>query len=213
MILTNNFKRLISSLILLPISIFIILNGGIIFLLGILFCLIVSIFEWSKLTINYFHKIIGYFFILFSFYTFFHMRNNTEYGNLYDFLVIFLICVSSDLGGYIFGNLFKGPKLTRISPNKTYSGAIGSFIFSLIVALLFLKNIPNSHLTFNLNFLTYVLFISFICQIGDLTISYYKRKSKVKDTGNLIPGHGGILDRIDGMIFVFPVIFLLNNIF
>jgi len=136
-----------------------------------------------------------------------------------------IICISTDLGGYFFGKIFKGPKLTKISPKKTYSGVIGSFIFSLIFSLLykhlFIFNLSTTislpifnenKLYYNILFIMFVIIISLISQLGDLFISYFKRLSKVKDTGKLIPGHGGLLDRVDGIIFAIPAsyIFLFN---
>jgi len=118
------------------------------------------------------------------------------------------------MGGYIFGKILKGPKITKISPNKTYAGVLGGFLCSIIFlySTIYLgKYIININLIFNLENILWILFISLISQIGDLIISYFKRQSNIKDTGNLIPGHGGILDRIDGMVFVFPVIFILNQ--
>ena len=127
-------------------------------------------------------------------------------------LFILLIgCVASDIGGFVFGKLFKGPKLTKISPNKTYSGVVGSIFFSLmLVTLLFF---------FFFNFLQLKIFLvafitSLSCQAGDLIFSYLKRKAKMKDTGNFLPGHGGILDRIDGILLGIPfglMSFLIMN--
>ena len=127
-------------------------------------------------------------------------------------MFIILICVSSDIGGFIIGKLFKGPKLIKISPNKTYSGSIGSYIFSLLFTLFFLTN-TNYWINTQFSITTYTVVLvilgSTVSQIGDLVMSYFKRMSKVKNTGNLIPGHGGILDRIDGMIFTFPFFYTL----
>mgnify|MGYP001350860162 CR=1 FL=1 len=116
-------------------------------------------------------------------------------------------CVASDIGGFIVGKILKGPKLTKISPNKTYSGAIGSIIFTCIVI--------SSSLFFLTNNYTYIVLltsvlISISCQIGDLFFSFLKRKAKLKDTGSFFPGHGGVLDRIDGILFGVPlgIIFL-----
>tara|TARA_B100000242_G_scaffold230506_1_gene170582 strand:+ start:209 stop:565 length:357 start_codon:yes stop_codon:yes gene_type:complete len=117
------------------------------------------------------------------------------------------------VGGYIFGKTFKGPKLTKISPNKTYSGVVGSFLLSLVVGIFFLEYINVNLLEKNLVMISLgILFISLISQLGDLIISYFKRKAKLKNTGNILPGHGGMLDRIDGMIFVIPTIFILSFI-
>ena len=126
-------------------------------------------------------------------------------------LFVIIICILSDVGGYIFGKTFKGKKLTNISPNKTYSGMIGSFILSIFFAILFSYFIEFTNLRINIFI---AISTSLICQVGDLFVSYLKRKSKVKDTGNILPGHGGILDRIDGILFAVPFgIILINYLF
>ena len=131
---------------------------------------------------------------------------------------IFLICILSDTGGYVIGNLIGGKKLTKISPNKTISGSIGSFIFSLfsIIILWSYDNFTDDYNFLTNDFLKLIptcLFLSLICQLGDLFISYFKRKAKVNDTGSILPGHGGLLDRIDGVIFVLPSAYLLDKVF
>ena len=118
------------------------------------------------------------------------------------FFAILFGCIASDIGGYVFGKIFKGPKLTKISPNKTISGSIGSFLFTyLILTAIFFYYTKN--LNFNLLFVSF--FTSLACQLGDLFFSYLKRKVKIKDTGNILPGHGGILDRIDGILLGLPI--------
>tara|TARA_B100001057_G_scaffold127837_1_gene126800 strand:- start:77 stop:505 length:429 start_codon:yes stop_codon:yes gene_type:complete len=117
-------------------------------------------------------------------------------------LFLLLICICSDIGGFIFGKTFKGKKLTRISPNKTISGSIGSFILPLILVPIFFYFFSEKFSLLQLFILT--VFVSLICQLGDLFISFLKRKANVKDTGDLLPGHGGILDRIDGILFALP---------
>ena len=116
--------------------------------------------------------------------------------------IILLICISSDIGGIVFGKFLKGPKLTKISPNKTISGSIGSFILSILISSILLNYIFNTELINNI-FLGF--FVSLSVQLGDLFFSYLKRKAKIKDTGNLLPGHGGFLDRLDGIIFGLPL--------
>ena len=135
------------------------------------------------------------------------------------FLVfILLICIFSDTGGYVIGNLVGGKKLTKISPKKTISGSIGSFIFSIIPLLIFWyysKQINDLNF-YTRNFsslITVSLLLSLACQLGDLFISYFKRKAKVKDTGSILPGHGGLLDRIDGVIFALPAAYIIDKIF
>ena len=122
-------------------------------------------------------------------------------------LFLICICIFSDSGGLIFGKFFKGKKLTKISPNKTISGTIGSFIspLFLVPVFYFFLNDGNDNLS---NLIVIAILVSFVCQLGDLLISYLKRKAKVKDTGNLLPGHGGILDRFDGILFAVPIGFI-----
>ena len=119
--------------------------------------------------------------------------------------ILLLGCVASDIGGFIFGKTFKGPKLTKTSPNKTYAGAMGSiFLTMLIMVILF--NLIMTQFTFKI--LVIGLIVSIACQLGDLFFSLLKRKAKLKDTGNILPGHGGILDRIDGILVGMPVGFI-----
>ena len=119
-------------------------------------------------------------------------------------LYLFAICIFSDIGGLLFGKIFKGKKLTKISPNKTISGSLGSFILSLCLVPIFYFLLADQFLNL-LNLILLAILVSFFCQIGDLFISYLKRKAKVKDTGDILPGHGGLLDRIDGMILAIPL--------
>jgi phosphatidate cytidylyltransferase len=135
--------------------------------------------------------------------------------------MIIFICVFTDIGGYVFGNFFKGPKLTKLSPNKTYSGVIGGYLFSIIFMALFFNyadniseiiNIKTTAKKLSSNYFILTIFISTVSQLGDIFVSYFKRKSKIKDTGKIIPGHGGLLDRIDGMIFAFPATYLISKV-
>ena len=127
-------------------------------------------------------------------------------------LFIILVCIFSDIGGYVIGKSIGGKKLTKISPNKTISGSIGSFFFSLF-PIIILENIFENFIIENIFiYILICLFLSLICQLGDLSISFFKRKANVKDTGTILPGHGGLLDRIDGIIFVLPIAYILDKI-
>ena len=124
--------------------------------------------------------------------------------NKFKVLFLLLICVSSDIGGFVFGKIIGGKKLTKISPKKTYSGLIGSLLFSILFGYLFYINASNLIST-NLNIFIFIILISLLSQIGDLSISLLKRKAKIKDTGTFLPGHGGILDRVDGILLALPI--------
>ena len=130
---------------------------------------------------------------------------------------IFLICIFSDTGGYLIGNLIGGKKLTKISPNKTISGSMGSFIFSQFSIIILWSYYSFTDVLVDIeNFLKLIpicLFLCLICQLGDLFISYFKRRAKVNNTGSILPGHGGLLDRIDGVIFVIPAAYLVDKVF
>ena len=127
----------------------------------------------------------------------------SEYFNLKIYLLYsILVAILSDIGGLVCGKIFKGKKLTKMSPNKTISGSIGSFIFSTLLIPFFYKGQIDQTLV-NLFLITFI--ISLTSQLGDLFISFLKRKAKVKDTSDLLPGHGGVLDRIDGIIFAIPL--------
>ena len=206
-------KRILSSFILTPIAIFFIIQGSVFFTFFLSILFIATSYEWFQMSKkNNFLKLLGLIFLLFSFYATFEIR---EENNLRYFLFIVTICIFTDIGGYVFGRIFKGPKLTKISPKKTYSGVIGSFLLSLIAGLFFVNYLGKDLTIINtdpLMLLLIILSISLISQIGDLTISYFKRKAKLKDTGKILPGHGGLLDRIDGLVFVMPIIYLLSKI-
>ena len=211
-------KRLYSSLIIIPISLFFLFQGSVFFIFFLSTLFLVTSYEWIKmLKKNFLIKISGILFLIISFY--FAYKFRTIIG-LYPFIIIILICIFTDIGGYVFGKFFKGPKLTKISPNKTYAGCIGGFILSLVSVLIYNKFISlepwivfsiteKFNNSFDLSFLIFILLISLISQIGDLVISYFKRLAKIKDTGKIIPGHGGILDRIDGLIFAIPFSYLI----
>ena len=166
--------------------------------------ILTKIFGNKKRNKLFFLVLISYLYIIFFVVLIWYFLNNSE--NNFNLILLFLICILSDIGGYLFGKTFKGKKLTKISPKKTDSGMIGSYIMPLIL-IIFL----NLYLDLNFNFIFLTVFVSTISQIGDLFISYLKRKAKIKDTGNFLPGHGGLLDRLDGILFAIPVgIFLIT---
>ena len=207
------FKRIVSSVILIPLALYFIIKGSflLIFFLSVLF--LASTYEWHQMSKKNFYLIPGFIFLLLSFVSAYLVIN--IYGASL-FLMVIIICVFTDLGGYIFGKLIKGPKLTKLSPNKTYAGMIGGVLLSIFAFTFFIKNLEifgfvNEFKGYQVKIsdLSNVLIISLISQLGDLIVSYFKRKSKIKNTGNFLPGHGGILDRIDGIIFVVPIIYVI----
>jgi len=198
------FKRILSSIILIPIILFFILKGSFLFIFFILFCLGLIIYEWHKMSKKKSYRIFGFIFLFISFYTIYKLRIDNDYWII---LFVTIICVSTDIGGYMFGKIFKGPKLTKFSPNKTYAGMFGGYLLSVIsVSILGNFNFTDEAL---IKWFIFAISISTISQLGDIIISYFKRISKIKDTGKIIPGHGGLLDRADGMIFAFPFSYLI----
>ena len=203
-------KRILSSIILIPISFFFIIQGSFTFIFFLSLIFLVTSFEWFKMTKdNDLIKIFGLFFLFFSFFSTIYIR---QYIGLNFFLFLIIVCIFTDIGGYIFGKTFKGPRLTKVSPKKTYSGLIGSFLISLLFGLIYIKYLgQKSKVILEIDplfIILLILFISLISQVGDLIISYFKRKAKLKDTGKILPGHGGFLDRIDGIILVMPLTYL-----
>jgi len=203
-------KRMLSSIILLPIVFFLIIKGSYFFYLLLIISFFISSYEWHNLTKNKKYHLPGFVFLACSFFSIYQIRIIED--NSYNlFFLILLICIFTDIGGYVFGKTFKGPKLTSYSPNKTISGLIGSYLLALcLIPFLYYLNLYNQNsiiLT-----IVFVILISSVSQIGDIIVSYFKRKSNFKDTGKIIPGHGGLLDRIDGMLFAFPFAYLISFI-
>ena len=159
--------------------------------------------------LRFFYKTISLFYL--SFLVYFLILVESHYLDLKIYILYsVLVAIFSDVGGLIIGKIFKGKKLTKISPNKTISGSIGSFFFSLLLIPLFIGQLTS------INFLILILItllISLISQLGDLFISFLKRKAKVKNTSDILPGHGGFLDRVDGIIFAIPLGIMLLNTF
>ena len=203
-------KRILSSIILLPVSFFFIIQGSKTFIFFLSLIFLVTSLEWFKMTKNKdILRIFGLFFLFFSFFSTIYLR---QHIGLNFFIFIIIVCIFTDTGGYIFGKTFKGPKLTKVSPKKTYSGVIGSFLISILFGLIYIKYFGQKSKILmesdTIFIILLIIFISLISQIGDLIISYFKRKAKLKDTGKILPGHGGFLDRIDGIIFVMPLTYL-----
>jgi len=204
-------KRVLSSIVLIPIVMFCIVKGSVIFNFFIVICFVITSYEWHMMSKNKSYHLFGFLFLIISFYMAYELRN---FGiNYHYFISILLICISTDIGGYIFGKTFKGPKVIKISPNKTYSGLIGSYIFSMLfLSIYFSSSFIDSKSIMKLDTFIFIFFVSTISQLGDITISYFKRLSDIKDTGKIIPGHGGLLDRVDGMIFAFPFSYMILKI-
>jgi phosphatidate cytidylyltransferase len=196
--MSNFKKRFVISLLAFPIIYSLLYQKIFSNILIVIVCLFCA-YEWNKI---FNKKNYIYFFGLFVLAVFF--LSIIKIYNLQDFnlkfLWLILIAWLTDIGGYIFGKLFGGPKLIKISPNKTWSGTFGSLILSQFACLIFFLD-SNYILNFNIFFLQFLL--SIIGQIGDILMSYIKRINDKKDTSNFIPGHGGFLDRVDGLIWIF----------
>ena len=205
----NLKKRLITSIILFT-ALVMLLNYNFVLLYCIILFGTISILEFTNLlkkintntVLKFFCVSIFIIYILyFSLLIFYNLNHGKEIKVITVFIL--LICIFSDIGGLIFGKTFKGPKLTSISPNKTISGSIGSIISSLIILFIFINLYNYGIPIYKLFILT--ISISVLSQAGDIFFSYVKRKARVKDTGNLLPGHGGVLDRFDGILIGLPI--------
>ena len=203
--MTNLNKRIFTSLIVFPVSMFFIIKGGNYIVSFLYAILILANFEAfsafkRKTTIIFLDSI-----LVVSLLSILHLRNDTT-SSLILLLWVIILTISSDIGGYIFGKIFRWKRLTNISPNKTLSGVIGSVIFSIFSILLLgliCKILFQIDLSFFLKFKYFIfaVILSLSAQLGDLTVSYFKRLDKIKDTGKILPGHGGIFDRIDSLMF------------
>ena len=213
-------KRITSSFVLFFIFIFCLFIHKYTWLILVFICCLLSWLEWIRMTemikikIKVFKIIIfisSFLYLLFAGFIFYLLGHSDPYK----FIGLVSICIFSDIGGYVSGKLIGGKKLTKISPNKTISGSLGSFVFSIAIFYLWLYfygNITKLDSTSLYSFIFIPIIVSFINQLGDLFISYIKRKARIKDTSKLIPGHGGILDRLDGIIFAIPLTILLFTI-
>ena len=213
-------KRTLTSIVLIFIGLFCIFMNPVIFLISLVTITGLAFYEISLIIGKIFKSVkkISYFFynllalyyglIIFIGSAFSLQNANTVLQSTINsgplcVLFILLICIFSDIGGYVVGKTIGGKKLTKISPKKTISGSIGSFVFSIGPLLIF-NYFFTSEYMFTIKNLFLCLEVSLLCQLGDIFISFLKRKAKIKDTGTLLPGHGGILDRIDGIIFAIP---------
>ena len=203
-------KRIYTSVILLFLII-LILRFNTVLVFSLIVFSVLSIIEFFNLTNKilsnkFYYLASNSFFVIYVFlfcFMFFLFSNILQLKVI--LFSILIGCVASDIGGYVFGRIFKGPKLTRISPNKTFSGAVGSIIFTSI-----LMSISMFYFTNNFSYIVLIIAISTSigCQAGDLFFSYLKRMAKIKDTGNTLPGHGGVLDRLDGIFLGIPIGFI-----
>ena len=207
MIKKNIKNRLYTSFILLFLLFLMILSNFISTYFLIIFSVlsIIEYFEisnkiFSRKHFKYIFNILFIIYLAVFCYLFFYLINFLQLKII--LFVLILGCISSDIGGFVFGKILKGPKLTKISPKKTYSGAVGSIIFACLTVLLLIYLLTNN---FSYLFIITSIFTSLGCQSGDLFFSFLKRKAKIKDTGTILPGHGGILDRLDGILFGVPI--------
>ena len=207
----KNLKKRIHTSLLLLILVLLIFSFDFILIYSLIVLGVLSILEFIGISKKAFKSKISFissniFFIIYIFIfclIFLYFSTNILSKNI--LFILLLGCVSSDIGGFIFGKIFNGPKLTKISPNKTYAGALGSIMLTTLVV-----NILSFYLLKTLSIKTFILSlaVSIFCQLGDLLFSLLKRKANLKDTGNFLPGHGGVLDRIDGILLGLPLGFL-----
>ena len=168
-------KRILSSIFLIPFTFFFIIKGSFLFIFFILSCFLVATYEWHMMSKKKSYRIFGFIFLSLSFYTIYKLRIDlNEYWFL---LFIVIICTSTDIGGYIFGKIFKGPKLTKFSPNKTYAGMVGGYLLSVLSAIIFVNFYFSKEIT--IKWFIFVIIISTISQLGDIVVSFFKRLSRI----------------------------------
>ena len=209
-------KRIATSVILFLLTIFCIFINSYVFIIAIIIVSYLSWYETNHLINSINKSVTNWQHVVFNLTTLFYAFGifTVSAIGLYFllgpvfFLYVLSICICSDIGGYIIGKKIGGKKLTKISPNKTISGSLGSFCFSMLPLLVFNNFDKFEYSLYSIDNFLFCLKVSLVCQLGDLFVSYFKRKAKVKDTGRILPGHGGILDRIDGIIFAVPFVFM-----
>ena len=211
---SNLLHRIVTSFFLIIILLFGLFYNDISWKVLVIFFLLLCFYEFynliNRICKNKFFNTILLFLCGLYFYFFYLLliRIRFEFGEV-AVLILLVCCFFSDIGGYVVGKLIGGPKLTSISPNKTISGSFGSIIFTIIGTIIFvmlLNKFDKNPIQIEFSYKSFIWLISMsiFCQIGDLFISYFKRKAKIKDTGNLLPGHGGLLDRLDSVLFGIP---------
>ncbi len=214
--MSNLQKRVLTSVVVFPLSIFFILKGGNYIVSFLYAVLILANFEVFSVFKRKLSIILLDGFLVISLLSILYLRNDTASSFILLIWVI-ILTICSDIGGYVFGKIFKWKKITKISPNKTLSGVLGSFIFSLgsIFLLSFIINLfsgLDTDFFYKPRYFILAIIFSIAAQLGDLFISYFKRLEKIKDAGKLLPGHGGIFDRIDSLMFVVILANILYNL-
>ena len=208
-------KRIITSIVIFSILLLVLINSKFHLIIFLSTFYLISFYEIYKNSNSLKFTITSNILLLIAFYSFYYLRGDSNKELIFLCWALFTTFLS-DIGGYVFGKTFGGKKLTKISPNKTYSGALGSLVFSLfsLPILVFIQKDFLNEILINflqLNFFIFTLLTSLVAQMGDITVSYWKRRFKIKDTGKIFPGHGGVLDRIDGLIFVLIFLLILKN--
>ena len=211
--MNNLQKRILTSIIIFPLSIFFVFQGGYLLLSFLLAAFFIANYELfsvfkNKTTILFLDLV-----LILALFSIYHLRDDNSVSlSLLIWFIVLTVC--SDVGGYIFGKIFKWKKLTKISPKKTLSGVLGSFLFSLCSVFIMEISIQSNYIIKWLDpkFFFIAIILSLTAQAGDLTISYFKRLEKIKDTGKILPGHGGIFDRIDSLMPVVILAYILHNL-
>ena len=209
-------KRITTSVILFLLTIFCIFINPYVFIIAIIIVSYLSWYETNHLINSINKSVTNWQHVAFNLTTLFYAFGifTVSAIGLYFlldpvfFLYVLSICICSDIGGYIIGRTIGGKKLIKISPNKKNWTSLGSFCFSMLPLLVFNNFDKFEYYLYSIDNFLFCLKVSLVCQLGDLFVSYFKRKAKVKDTGRILPGHGGILDRIDGIIFAVPFVFM-----